>query len=279
MLGADRSRGSRDGRAIGRGGDAPLRIAVLCSHRAPGVERLLEAGGPGRGFEVVAGVTSEPECVSRGAFVEAEVPLVTHDLRAFHRSLGAPLSDREARAAYDARTLEILGPHRPDVVVLLAYLYVVTPTLLEAFPDRVLNVHDADLRIRGRDGLPRYRGLYSTYEAIASGESETRSTVHLATERVDEGPPVAVSPPFPVHSMIIDARRWGADDVIKSYAYAQREWMMRAAWGPLVERALTRIARGEIRLLGGRVVVAGALGPEELVKGDPRLAAMTGERR
>lgn len=257
----------------------PLRVAVLCSRRAPGVERLLERGGPGRGFEVVVGMTSEPESAAREAFVRASVPFVTHDVRAFHRSLGAPLSDREARATYDARTLEILEPHRPDVVVLIGYLYVATPALLEAFPDRILNVHDADLRIRGRDGRPRYRGLRSTYDAVAGGESETRSTVHLATEEVDVGPPIAVSPAFPVHTMMIDARRWGDEDVIKAYAYAQREWMMRSSWGPLVELALQRIARGEVRLLGGRVVVAGTLGPEEMVKGAPRPAAAIGGPR
>lgn len=256
----------------------PLRVAVLCSHRAPGVERLL-AAGPARGFEVVVGVSSEPGSAAREAFVEAGIPFVTHDVRAFHRDREAPLSDQEARAAYDARTLEILEPHRPDVVVLLAYLYVATPTLLDAFPDRVLNVHDADLRIHARDGRPRYRGLRSTYDAIVGGETETRSTVHLATEEVDGGPPIAISPAFPVHSMIIDARRWGADDVLKAYAYAQREWMMRAAWGPLVERALARIARGEVRLLGGHPVVAGSLGPEELVKGAERLASAIGDPR
>ncbi len=258
----------------------PLRVAVLCSHRAPGVERLLERGAPGRGFEVVVGVASEPDSAAREPFVRAEVPMVTHDVKAFHRARGARLSDRETRAAYDARTVELLELHRPDVVVLLGYLYVATPVLLEAFPERVVHVHDADLRIRGGDGRPRYRGLHSTLDAIAGGETETRSTVHLVTEEVDVGPPIAVSPAFPVHSMMIDARRWGARDVVQAYAYAQREWMMRASWGALVERALERIARGELRLLGGRVVIAGALGPEELVKGASRLpAAATGGPR
>lgn len=253
---------------------APLRVAVLCSRRAPGIERLLRPAGPGRrGFEVVVGLSTEPECDAKDAFVDAGVPFLTHDLRAFHGARSARLADRGARAAYDARTLEILAPHRPDVIVLLAYLWVATPVLLDAYPDRVLNVHDADLRIRGRDGAPRYRGLRSTLDAIAAGEAETRSTVHLVTEEVDDGPPVIVSAAFPVHSMTIDARRWGAEDVLKAYAYAQREWMMRAAWGPMLERALERIARGDVRLLGGRVVVGGALGPEEMTKGAAPLSA------
>lgn len=253
---------------------APLRVAVLCSHRTPGIERLLDPAGPGRrGFEIVVGMSTEPECRAKDAFVSAGVPLLTHDVRAFHRARSARLADREARAAYDERTLDLLAPHRPDVIVLLAYLYVATPVLLDAYPDRVLNVHDSDLRIRERDGRPRYRGLRSTLDAIAGGETETRSTVHLVTEEVDVGPPVVVSPAFPVHSMTIDARRWGADDVLKAYAYAHREWMMRAAWGPMLERALERVARGDVRLLGGRVVVGGALGPEEMTKGAAPLSA------
>ena len=74
--------------------------------------------------------------------------------------------------------------------------------------------------------------------AVFAGEPETRSTVHLVTPEVDVGPALVRSWPFPVHPMVDDARRWGAIDILKAYAYAQREWMMRAAWGPMLRKAI-----------------------------------------
>jgi hypothetical protein len=80
----------------------------------------------------------------------------------------------------------------------------------------------------------------------------------------------------------VDARAWDARDVLSAYAYAQREWMMRASWGRLLEHAIVRHARGEVRILDGKAVVGGALGPEELVPdAEPRVlptAASAGGR-
>ena len=46
--------------------------------------------------------------------------------------------------------------------------------------------------------------------------------------------------------MMEDARRWGAEDIVSAYAYAHREWMMRVAWGDLLDRAARMFARGEV---------------------------------
>jgi hypothetical protein len=126
--------------------------------------------------------------------------------------------------------------------------------MLSAHPGRIVNVHDSDLTVLGEDGRPRWRGLWSTRDAIADGARETRSTAHVVTEEVDTGPVIARSGPFPVHPLAGDALRWGAEDIVSAYAYAQREWMMRAAWGELFDRAARRFARGEIdaAILGGR---------------------------
>jgi hypothetical protein len=75
-----------------------------------------------------------------------------------------------------------------------------------------------------------------------------------------------------VHPLVEDARAWDARDVLSAYAYAQREWMMRASWGRLLEHAIGRHARGEVRILDRKAVVGGALGPDELLPdADPRV--------
>jgi len=244
----------------------PLRVAVLTSARAPGLERLLErSAGRGAPYRIVAVVASDPESSALPAAESAGVATEVRCPEAFCRRRGADVGDRGAREAFDRRLVDRLHASGAEAVLMCGYLWIATGELLAAFPDRVFNVHDADLTLRDGDGVPLYRGLRSTRDAVFAGEPETRSTVHLATERVDVGPPLLLSRSFPVHPMVTDAREWEAEDLLKAYAYAQREWMMRASWGALLDRTLELEAAGRIRVTGdGRAAVDGAPAPVEL---------------
>lgn len=256
----------------------PLRVGLLCSGRAPGLEGLLRARSAARSeWELAVALTSDPACRGVPSLETAGVPWLLHNIRAFYLARGRPVSDLAGRRAYDARTAELLRPFRLDLLVLCGWLHILTAPVLAAWPSRIVNLHDSDLTIADQDGKPRYRGLRSTRDAIFAGEAETRSTVHLVTEEVDRGPPLLLSWPFPVHRLVAEARRWGAQDILKAYAYAQREWMMRAAWGPLLARTLDLFAADAVRVLGGRAVVDGALAPRELpAPAAPSRAAATG---
>lgn len=132
------------------------------------------------------------------------------------------------RKAFDAETAAML--RGCDVVVLLGYLFIITESLLAAFPDRIFNVHDSD--------LPLYPGLHATRDAIYAGERETRSSVHIVTTDLDAGPVIARSEAFPVAPFIHDAVVAGEHDIVRAYAYAHREWMMRRTWGALAAEAV-----------------------------------------
>jgi methionyl-tRNA formyltransferase len=111
--------------------------------------------------------------------------------------------------------------------------------MLSAFPDRIFNIHDADVSQR------RFPGLHATRDAIVAGERATRSSAHIVTADVDAGPIVAVSREYPVAPLVRDALRWKAADIVRAYAYAHREWMMRDCWGELAVRALAYAAAPE----------------------------------
>jgi folate-dependent phosphoribosylglycinamide formyltransferase PurN len=203
------------------------RVAVLCSKRAPGIDYVLRHPDFGTMYEVACVLTTEASLnIETGG-----VPLIHHSPRAF-----------DVRADFDAITAETLQPFDVDVVLLLGYLYILTAPMLDAFPGRILNVHDADLALLSSDGRPRYPGLHATRDAILAGERETRSTLHVVTSEVDAGPIVARSEPFAVAPLVQDALALGALDMIRAYAYAHREWMMRRAWGPMVVSELEKLA-------------------------------------
>jgi folate-dependent phosphoribosylglycinamide formyltransferase PurN len=242
----------------------PLRVAVLCSRRAPGLFEFLEDPRCGRDYEVVALVSSDPDSGTARRAERAGVHVIGHDIHAFCAERGRNSRDLEVRRAYDRKTLELLSPYDPDLILLSGYLYVLTRPILEAFEGRIVNVHDADLLRLASDGKPLYRGLHATRDAILAGEPETRLTAHIVTEEVDVGPALVRSWPFPVHPLVEDARSWGAEGILRSYAYAHREWMMGAAWGALLARTAELFAHGWIRTLDGRAIVGDSLGPEEL---------------
>lgn len=217
--------------------DTP-RIAVLCSRRAPGIEELLHHPSRNRLYEVACVVTTEEAFSDRELIEAAGVPLLVHPLRRFHLDRDATVRDMAVRREYDAATAQVLLQLGVNMVVLLGYLYILTDRMLEPFEDAIINVHDSDLTLKNRDGSRRFVGLHSTRDAIVSGAAETRSTVHLVNREVDGGPVVLLSEGFPVAPFVHEAVAAEASDVVKAYAYAQREWMMRKSWGTLVVRAI-----------------------------------------
>lgn len=232
------------------------RVALLSTTRAPGLDYLLERR------QLVAFIATDPANRDLARVAEAGIPAAVRDIRAFYATAGLPPRDLALRRAFDHQTAVLLAERHPDLIITCGYLHILTAPLLEAYPDRILNVHDSD--------LPSYPGLHATRDAVIAGERYTRSVVHVVTPGVDAGPVLVRSWAFPTHPLVSDARRWGAVDILKAYAYAQREWMMRAAWGPLMDEAICRFADG------ATVMEAGPL-PRTL--SPPEAAAMVAAAR
>lgn len=203
-----------------------LNVAVLCSRRAPGLHTLLREHRP-------ACVITTEESIALDA---RDVPVFAHPIRAFCKSMGASLRDDDARRLYDSETARMLQRLGVDTVLLLGYTFRVTAPLLDAFPNRILNIHDSD--------LPKYPGLHATRDAVAAGERDTRSSVHLVTPEIDRGPVLLRSKPFEIAPFAYAASIAGEDDIVRAYAYSLREWMMRSAWGDLAVRALDLVREG-----------------------------------
>ncbi len=228
----------------------PLRVAVLCSRRAPGLAHLLtQADAPARPFEIVSVITSEPACVDADLVRGHGVPMQTHDIRAYYAERGANVyRDFDTRRAYDRATVALLEPFAPDVVLLDGYLYLLTRPMLEAYRNRMLNLHFSDLSLRRPGHGPVYPGIRAVRDALSDGQTETRATVHLVNDEPDGGAPLLRSWAYPVSPMVAQARAWNATDMLKAYAFAHQEWMIRDASGPLLASALSLVATGALDL-------------------------------
>src|SRR5690349_19208279 len=91
-----------------------------------------------------------------------------------------------ARAEHDAAIVACLREHRVDLVCLAGYMRLISASFLEAFPNRVLNIHPSL--------LPAFPGLDAQRQALEYGVKTTGCTVHIVDEELDHGPIIMQRP-------------------------------------------------------------------------------------
>lgn len=87
---------------------------------------------------------------------------------------------------------------RIDGIAFAGYELIVTEPLLSEFDGRIINVHPANLTLRGADGKPSFTGNHAVRAAILAGEREIRASTHVVVSGVDLGPVLLVSQPVKV---------------------------------------------------------------------------------
>lgn len=238
-------------------GDTPLTVVPLFSGGASGA-RYLEDNDPqyGDAYHFPVAVTTDPEAAG---IDRLEAPVDILDIHAFYDERNAPITDKDVRRAYDDTLREHLASYDPDLLMLSGYMYLLTEPVLATYP--AINVHPADLRLTAPDGERRFTGMDAVYDAVAAGETETRSSVHFVTKGVDEGPLLVVSPPAPVHEAMIED--FPADgDRLRRYVDLHQDWMKDRCDGPALRRALHLLAAGRVALTDAGVTVDRSSDPD-----------------
>lgn len=150
-----------------------LVLGVLVSGSGSNLQAILDAIADDRLRAKVGVVVSNvPSARALDRAKAAHVPAIVVDHRSF-----------KSRTTFDAAIVEVLRAHRVDCVVLAGFMRIVTPTLLEAFPDRVVNVHPAL--------LPAFPGMHAQRQALDYGVAISGCTVHLVDAGTDTGPVIA----------------------------------------------------------------------------------------
>ncbi len=181
------------------GGVLPARVALVISNRpdAAGLARAAEAGVPAR-------------VIAHGAYPD--------------------------RGSFDAALVAALREAAVDVVVLAGFMRLLTPVFLDAFPDRVVNIHPAL--------LPAFPGVDAQAQALAYGARVTGCTVHFVDAGTDTGPIIAQA--------VVPVLEGDDRDALAARLLPQEHG--------LLVRALRWIARGSVEVVppaitGGRATV------------------------
>jgi phosphoribosylglycinamide formyltransferase-1 len=83
------------------------------------------------------------------------------------------------RAEHDAAILAALAGHRVDLVCLAGYMRLLSPGFIQAYQQRILNIHPSL--------LPAFPGLDAQQQAFVYGAKVTGCTVHFVDEQLDHG--------------------------------------------------------------------------------------------
>ncbi|MFR7450555.1 phosphoribosylglycinamide formyltransferase [uncultured Subdoligranulum sp.] len=131
-------------------------------------------------------------------------------------------------AAFDAALLAVLQAHRIDVVVLAGFLSVLGPSVIAAYPNRILNVHPS--LIPSFCG-PGFYGLRVHEAALARGVKVTGATVHFVNEECDGGPILL--------QKAVEVRPDDTPETLQKRVMVEAEWQ-------LLPRAVAMVCNDEV---------------------------------
>jgi phosphoribosylglycinamide formyltransferase 1 len=141
------------------------------------------ASGSGSNFEAVARSIDSGDLNARIAILIHNKPDIQAINRAQSRGIPTVLLDHRdypTREELDRAIVATFQSYQVECVVMAGWMRVITQVLIDAFVDRVINIHPSL--------LPSFPGIRSIEQALAARVKITGCTVHLVSLEVDAGP-------------------------------------------------------------------------------------------
>ena len=135
-----------------------MKLGVMCSGNGTNFENIVRTC---REDEVVVMVHNKKKC---GAAKRAD-------------KLGIPHTHISSKD--EELIIDIMKAWKVDLIVLAGWMRILTPRLINAFPNRIINLHPSM--------LPKYKGLHAIEQALESGDEMTGVSVHYVNEELDGG--------------------------------------------------------------------------------------------
>lgn len=145
------------------------RIVVLISGSGTNMEALVDACHKGDVPGDVAAVVADRDCLG----------ITLAKRRGIATSVIEP-KNFDDRDTWSEALRDRVSSFRPDLVVSAGFMRVLSPAFVDAFEDRLINLHPSL--------LPAYPGAHAVRDALEAGASETGTTIHFIDHEVDHGP-------------------------------------------------------------------------------------------
>ncbi|MBD2231606.1 phosphoribosylglycinamide formyltransferase [Phormidium tenue] len=150
--------------------ERPLKLGVMASGNGSNLEAIAQAISRGDlHAQIQVVVYNNPKAMVAERSARLDLPTVLLNHRQY-----------PSREALDHDIVETLRVHGVDWVIMAGWMRCVTSVLIDAFPQRVLNIHPSL--------LPSFPGLRAVEQALAAGVKVSGCTVHQVELAVDSGP-------------------------------------------------------------------------------------------
>lgn len=133
-------------------GTAPIKLAVLVSGNGSNFQAIIDAIEAGRipNTRVACLISNKSEAFALERARKHNVKTIVLDHKAYPN-----------RQAYDTALVELLRQHEVDLVILAGFMRLLSPIMIDAFPNAIMNIHPAL--------LPAFPGLDAQQQAFDYG--------------------------------------------------------------------------------------------------------------
>ena len=147
----------------------PLRLGILGSGNGSNFEAIAKAIASGKlNAKIQVLIYNNPEAKVAVRATNWDVPAVLLNHRNF-----------QSREDLDREIVHTMQQYQVEWVVMAGWMRIVTPVLIDAFPNQIINIHPSL--------LPSFKGVRAIEQALAAGVKIAGCTVHLVAPEVDSG--------------------------------------------------------------------------------------------
>lgn len=199
------------------------KIAVCVSGGGTNLQAIIDAVQDGtiHNTEIAVVISNKKDAYALERAAKAGIPGVCISPKDY--------SDRDAFAEAMVATLQDYGI---DLVVLAGYLVIVPPQMIQAYRNRIINIHPS--LIPAHCGMGYY-GLKVHESVLSTGNKVTGATVHFVDEQADHGPILL--------QKAVDVKEGDTPEILQKRVMEQAEWK-------LLPQAIDLIGAGRVSIDG-----------------------------
>jgi phosphoribosylglycinamide formyltransferase-1 len=141
------------------------------------------ASGRGSNFQAIVDKVAEGYIPATCKALISDNPDVGAIKKAEEAGIPARVVDYHAfpdKYAYETELIETIAEYSPDLIVLAGYMRILGNRIVDAYSDRMMNIHPSL--------LPAFPGLHAQQQALDYGTRIAGCTVHFVTRDMDAGP-------------------------------------------------------------------------------------------
>lgn len=205
-----------------------MNIAVLVSGGGTNLQALIDAEKAGKlaGGKLSLVISSRENAYALTRAQKEKIPS-----RVLRRKRFA------SQEEYDSALLELLSQYRIKLVVLAGFMTIISPRIISAYRNRILNIHPSLIPSFCGEG---YYGLHVHEAALKKGVRVTGATVHFVNEICDGGPIIL--------QKAVEVRPDDTPEILQRRVMEQAEWK-------ILPKAVALFCEGRLRVEDGRVLI------------------------